>query len=424
MIKLINFIYYSKFKSFINILITFVLCSYDNFQQIELLKLTLDQQFNLNTMINDLIPEFTLTTYLIDPTNTNLCYLFIENTKTNEIKYYTMFLNNIQSLNSIKDKILHDDVSINNIFDLNFVKFSNIQYELENLRKSITIYDKTNYNIFIKRIINKIYILMLRIDSSFINNVTLNSIFYKYSTLKVCLICQLLLKFLKLGQKLKKTKHFNKYSPSDYLNKLRILDLYILSKISKSNNYISLDINCKFDYINKTSNCMYIFCFRQKISIEHLIEYILKKINIILNKLDKYTFVLLFLKIYVDEYNSHNRPRLLKLIFILSLYLHNPNIDLNNKETLFLLYMISKKRIFKNENYITRFNLCILDNRQENFMKIIIIRRLSYFFVFNHDDFSNVLTNLVSFSKYFNFIWIVVKSCVITIYCMFDIDLN
>ena len=82
----------------------YILCSLDNFNKIELIKLTPLQQIEMNILLQDLTPNFVLETYLIDPINTNTCYLFIENTTTKEIKHYDIFLDNKQSFNSIKEK--------------------------------------------------------------------------------------------------------------------------------------------------------------------------------------------------------------------------------------------------------------------------------------------------------------------------------
>ncbi|EQB61895.1 hypothetical protein NAPIS_ORF00529 [Vairimorpha apis BRL 01] len=106
----------------------------DTFQKVELLKLTTQQQRDLDEMLQTLKRNYILTTYLIDPINTNLCYIFIENTKSNEIKYYTIVLNDKQSLISVKNRILEEGTSINDLFYLNFKNILNIQYEIENLK--------------------------------------------------------------------------------------------------------------------------------------------------------------------------------------------------------------------------------------------------------------------------------------------------
>ena len=166
------------------------------------------------------------------------------------------------------------------------------------------------------------------------------------------------------------------------------------------------------------------FCLRQKILIESMIEYTLKKINMITNKLDRYTFILCFVKIYIDGLNYRSRPKLLKFLIILCLYLQSLKYDINNNESLTLLYIISKKYIIKDEEKIIQFDNCILEERKDNFMKIIIIRRYCNFFILNQDNLSNILTNLESSQKYYSLLWIIVKCCIITIYKFFDFKLN
>ncbi|EQB61915.1 hypothetical protein NAPIS_ORF00509 [Vairimorpha apis BRL 01] len=143
----------------------------------------------------------------------------------------------------------------------------------------------------------------------------------------------------------------------------------------------------------------------------------------IINKLDKLTFLLCLIKIYGDVYNNNSKPRLLKLTIMICLYLHNINIEINNEETLIILYTICKKRIVKNEKYFKGSDLCVLDKRQKSTMKLVIIRRYSYFVIFYQNEFLNVLKNLEYLSDYFNFIWFIIKCSIVTIYNIFDIEI-
>ncbi|EQB62133.1 hypothetical protein NAPIS_ORF00290 [Vairimorpha apis BRL 01] len=205
----------------------YIMCSLNNFDKIELIKLTPLQQIEINILLQDLTPGFILETYLIDPTNTNTCYLFIENTTTKEIKHYDMFLDNKQSFNSIKDKILYGDLSINNIFNFVFKDTLNIHHEVAILNNSSTIYDITIYNRFIKLIINKYSALIHILDSSFKNEITLNDIFLKISSIDTNLVCQVLTKYLNLEHKFSKTKKYNNCCFSKYYKKIEHFESYI-----------------------------------------------------------------------------------------------------------------------------------------------------------------------------------------------------
>ncbi|EQB59935.1 hypothetical protein NAPIS_ORF02505 [Vairimorpha apis BRL 01] len=169
----------------------YILCSSNNFQIIELLKLTPENQIDLNKMLHDLNPNFILTTYLIDPCDLKTCYIFIENIRSKEIKFYNYFLDNKQSLNSIKDKILFENLSINDLFDLNFKDSLIIQQEIEIYKNLSTIYDINYYNTFIKHLINKSYLLLLKFDSYLINKIDLKSIYCKNFTIITSLICKI-----------------------------------------------------------------------------------------------------------------------------------------------------------------------------------------------------------------------------------------
>lgn len=424
MFDLIKKFYFLHNIILINIYLNYVLCSLNDFQEIELLKLTSVQQMNLNLMFQDLKPKFILSTYLIDPINTNTCYIFVENTCTNEIKHYSIFLDNKQSLNSIKDIILNEGLSINNIYDLSFKDIFNIHFEILMYKNLSIKYNMNNFNKFIKRIFNNFSTLFLRFDSSFIIKFNIYTAYFKKPNKINDLISQNLINFLKLGYNIRTIKNSNKCINFENFKKSKTLDDYILHKISKLNNFFMLNLDSKFDHIHSIANCTYYFSLHHEIHIVDIIENILEKINSTVNKLDKLTFVLCFIKIYGDILNFHSRLRLIKLYIIINLYQQSLEYDLNNYEILTLLYMISKKRLLKNENNIIGFEICILNKRNEDTMKIIIIRRYSYFTLFYPYEFLSVLNNLLSFSKYFNIIWLIVKCFIITIYNMFDIDIN
>ncbi|EQB60861.1 hypothetical protein NAPIS_ORF01567 [Vairimorpha apis BRL 01] len=395
----------------------------DNFQKVELLKLTTEQQSDLDEMLQTLKPNYILTTYLIDPINTNLCYIFIENTKSNEIKNYTIVLNNKQSLIFVKNRILEDGTPINDLFYLNFKNILNIQYEIENLKIFSLSYNLVIYNKFINLIINNFSILIVKLDASFINKVNFNNVFFTISMKIADLICQNLNEFLKIGYKLQSTKKFNRCLLLNNFKNYKIMEDYISHITSGSENFFSLDLHLKFDYINRLTDCMYYFCLKNNILLNFLIEYVLSNINSISNKLDKYTFILCFVAIYKYESNYQSEILLLKLIIITHFYLQNPNYDTNNKESLILLHMISKKRVYKYEKINTLFEICILDEKQEDNLKIIIIRRYYVFFLHCYNKNLRFLKKLETNEKYFDFIWLIIKCCIYTIYNVLDINL-
>ena len=181
MLNLKILFYYLYIKIYLNVNFYNVLCSIDNFQKVELLKLTTEQQSDLNEMLQILKPNFILTTYLIDPINTNLCYLFIENTQSNEIKYYTVVLNNKQSLISVKKRILEDGTSINDLFNLNFESILNIHYEIENFKNLSASYNLVIFNKFINLILNNFSFLMVKFDESLENKVNLIGLYFTIS---------------------------------------------------------------------------------------------------------------------------------------------------------------------------------------------------------------------------------------------------
>ena len=199
---------------------------------------------------------------------------------------------------------------------------------------------------------------------------------------------------------------------------------YISNVTSEFLHFFSLELNLKINYINRLADFIYYFVLMNKITVNFIIEYVLINVNMILNKLDRFTFILGFTAMYNVELNFQSEILLLKLIIIVRFYLQNPNYDTNNKESLILLYMISKNYWLKSEKINTLFEICILDKKQKKNLKLILIRRYYVFILYYQNKNLNILKKLESNTEYFNFIWIILKCCIYTIYNVYDIDIN
>lgn len=407
-------------------LITLFLClvksSNDIDQKTALIKLTSKQQSDIERVLVTLLPKFILTTYLVDPVNLNTCYLFIENTESNEINYFDIRLDDKTSLDNFKDEVLIKKNSVNDIFKLNFQDVINIQFKIEIMKNISASYNFIKFNKFLKRIVIMFSLFLIKLDLSFKNKIMFIEKVSSSSKKVNITVCEYISEFLKFNYDFKKNLR-NTLSISNS-NIIKDLEIYILHRLSCYNYFYVLGLMSKFNYITQLSKTSYLFCQRHQIPKEQLIEILLEKFYSIENKLDKYTFVLCFIKINNDKRNFHCKPRLLKLIIFLILYIKIVNYNLNNEESLLLLYMIGTKRILDFDKMIQRFRICVLNKNQEDDMKIIIIRRYSYFIVFNRNIYFDVLTNVKCFSDYFYLTWLIIKCCSMTIYKILNIELS
>lgn len=128
-------------------------CAGSNFSTHKLIELTPIQNNKLKNMLEELRPRYKLTTYLINPLNVNTCYLFIEDVFVEEIKYYTVFLNDDNSLKHVKDTILCSNYLINKKFQDCFNKFCNFQTEIDKFSPLIILFHVVKFNNILKQIL-------------------------------------------------------------------------------------------------------------------------------------------------------------------------------------------------------------------------------------------------------------------------------
>ncbi|EQB62393.1 hypothetical protein NAPIS_ORF00030 [Vairimorpha apis BRL 01] len=134
-----------------------IFCSSSHINENELIQLSPIQKSNIDKMLDEIYPNYKLETYLIDPNNINTCYLFIENTYTKQITHFTIFLNDEQSLQLVKNKILYNTVLINNIFNECLKDEINIENEIYKIKSMLIQFDIAKFN----NILNRIFIIFL-----------------------------------------------------------------------------------------------------------------------------------------------------------------------------------------------------------------------------------------------------------------------
>lgn len=416
-------LYFINFKLCLYIWFHYSSCSSEDFMKNELIQLTSIQKNNLDKMLEEIYPKYKLTTYLIDPNNLNICYLFIENTISNEISYFTNFLNDDNSLQHIKNIILHDNLLENNTFDECYGNLINIQYEIDKFKSIISSFNIVKFNSLMKLIFCNFFVLIdsvdrtnffklkIKYDTELCNN---EPIHYILNNLKI-ILC--------ISNNLSNSD-LTVLNPQKYNSvNLKNLERFINARIYHLHNFNLLSYTSKIDQTNKLTTSAYYFCKRKKILTNHVIKYVLIKINEIENKLNKYTFMLCFIKIFNDSTNLKMKNRMLKLLILILLLLNKSLTDLNNEGSLTLLYHITIKC---NQEFLTKFaiiKMCFLENYSLIYIKKILIYRYTYF-IFTHQIISYIDNeNLFSFWQYSELIWLIIKSCIISAYKIFHVDL-
>ncbi|EQB62236.1 hypothetical protein NAPIS_ORF00187 [Vairimorpha apis BRL 01] len=110
---------------------------------------------------------------------------FIENTYTKQITHFTIFLNDEKSLQLVKNKILDDNVLVNNIFDECLINTLNIQNEIVRIEYKHIQFYVNKFNNIVKIIYRSILMLIFNLDKTNLVkfNMNLNIDLYNYNTI-------------------------------------------------------------------------------------------------------------------------------------------------------------------------------------------------------------------------------------------------
>ena len=423
-IKIYILMFHLKRKIYLFIFNFIMICSLNENKKNELIQLSPIQKINLDKMLIEINPKYELTTYLIDPINLNTCYLFIENTYTKHIAYFTIFLNDEKSLQLVKNKILHDNVLVNTAFDECLITILNIQSEIYKIESKLIQFYVNKFNKIIKIIYSNIFLLVCNLDKTNLVkfNIDLNIELYNYNAISSILKNLNIISSLSYYIRNLEISFLN--LPSYNFVDMQFLESNIYNKIFELDYFTKFSLIIKINQIKKLSAYACLICNKRKIFTNHVIKFVLHKINIIENKLSKYTFMLCFVKIFNDITNLNMKSQLLKLMIIILLYLKKSLISINNEESLTLLYNITRKCSLNNITSFSSIKMCFKedDNGCIDMKKVLIYRY--NFFMFKRRDINILdIEDLILYPQYYELIWLIISCYIISIYNFFHINL-
>ncbi|EQB61997.1 hypothetical protein NAPIS_ORF00429 [Vairimorpha apis BRL 01] len=216
-------------------------------------------------MLDEIYPEYKLTTYLVDPINLNMCYLFIENIFSKEVKHYTIFLNDGKSLQIVKNKILCDNILVNSKFDKCFNNFLNFQKEIYEFKFKPIQFHIVKYNDILKIIYSNLLMIVHNVDKTNLVkfNLHLNTELYQFKTIYSML--NNLNIILSISFQLKNSNISILNPPLYDLSNLKKLEILITDRMFNCNNFTLLCFKKKIEQINKMSVYAYYFCIKKNI---------------------------------------------------------------------------------------------------------------------------------------------------------------
>lgn len=414
---------YMNLKILLNVCTSYIFCSLCELEKNELIKLSPLQKSSLDKMLEEIFPKYQLITYLVDPIETNICYLFIENTFYKEISYFTLFLNDEKSLQLIKNKILYANVLVNTIFDKCFIQTKNIQNEIEEFKSKIVQFYVIKFNNIMKIILTNFFDLIRNVDKTNLIEININYNIELFNNRTLSFILNNLSTVISLSYKIRNINISNINLILADFNNLQILESFIIDKIFNLYNFNSLSIKIKVYQVNKLARYVYFFCNKKQIFTNHVIKYVLQKINMIENKLSKYTFVLCFIKIFNDTNTFKMKSKILKLMIIILLYIKKYLNGINNAESLTLLYNITRKCNFESLTSFASSEMCFIENNINcNDMRKVLIYQYIYFIFTRRDINIMDIIKLFLYNQYFELIWLIIKICTIAMHNIFQIN--
>lgn len=422
MFKLIKFVVLLNYLLICMTRLHYIFCAEVDLQN-ELIQLTLTQKIKVNEMLEKLKPRYELSTYLIDPINRNTCYLFIENTCLKEIKHFTIFLNDDCSFEETKSKILNNYDIINNTFEKCFDSKIKIQVEIDNFKPILILFDVIRFNNILKLIFNNLVVMMHNIDKNIQVQINFDHTIKNGKKKTILNILNNLYKVLEEAYRMQNFNILYLQSETNILQYFQNIEKFLTSKIIFKQNYQMLSLTMKINEINKLSACLYFFCKQRKISIYQLIRHGLEEINQHENKLIKNTYIICFVKILTDTTKFKTKSSLLKLVVFIFLHYKRKITDINNVESLTLLYNIT--RICKKENVtnFARSEMCLFYETEIIDMKKILILRYIYF-NFTHKIIDNaIILKIYTYVQYFELLWLIIKCCIKATYTILKINI-
>lgn len=355
----------------------------------------------IKTFSSKIKPFYEMHTYFRDPFNVKIIYLFVYNTIEKEIKYFEVNFLDIKESNDILHLMYHN---ISN----NDAQFSRVLAENQNICSTFCSTEKRTYSFTtlfpmffkylckdVKTCLNILYRKNGQFYKSHSEIMELKS-FYQYFFFN--------LKFLKsyiekceniiLSNDFKSCGFLKKYV---VISKLDLLEIHISkwrTKVYRFNNFTRMK---KLDFILKLSHDLNSYNLQKGITRIYIAKLAFKEILKIKDRLDRYSYLMIFLALYSkrnDRYNDTNICNLTSLVLT-----YNNLKYFNDKQKFdytYLLFKICKKRFFVEELQKKNIKLFSAYKISLSEMKYVIINR--YLFIIMNVDAANLI-NLHEFKK-------------------------
>lgn len=414
------YFYIMSLKYFINN----VLCSVLEFENNNQFNLT--ERKILSKFERDITPFFSLTSYFICPINPEICYMFIENIISKQINHYTITFKKISSWDSLKRKLLFQENNLNIIFEScinnNLLKIN----EFENLK--VFICEKGSLKCFelVKFMISKFTNIVCKINFPLLKTFTYkNNKPKKYFYRKKYPFKNIINDFLSICVNLRSSRKKIVYVKNDdymYYKNVQEIEKYAKYNSIFFKNFIQITFESKNRVLSSLTQDLFNFCEIKGILNEHMLNYLFFKVKNIKNKLTQYTLFISCCNVFRFRNEKTKIMVVLKILIFIWVYLDFGKEDINNVNTIFLLYQISKIGKIIYYSYENIDEMCTLYQPHSVMMKLLIIKRYLFIYVNCSERLYKNCTLLLLEEKYFESIWLITQCCIKTKYVLFDLN--
>ncbi|EQB62237.1 hypothetical protein NAPIS_ORF00175 [Vairimorpha apis BRL 01] len=290
------------------------------------------QKEKLHKISLSIEPVFKIISYFLDPYVIDCCYIYVENLQSKEIKHHTIFFHDTIQLEKITQKILFEEVYINESFKSCILLKNHINDDYKKFCfLPIFSFDK-NFYVLVKRLIFDFDCFLYRTNCKLAHLYTRQTKNTRYSTLhtidKHKKVSNFILMCINLGSsKFQLQCLFLENKKYQSLN--AIIEKIFGSKIHFLNNFMQMSLSEKESNLMRSTDLIYQTLKNYKISSSDLILFTYNRIKLIKHKINQYTLFLCFSNLYNKQHGNKNVFKMIRLIgYIYGYFLISLNLTI------------------------------------------------------------------------------------------------
>lgn len=358
-------------------------------------------------------PEFQIISFFLDPYVYEMCYIFVENMLSKEIKHFTILFNETFDFKSLIHNIIFDDFFINTLFDDCFQEKDDYQEFCLIPMFSICI----KFFMLAKTLIFDFDCTLYKTNYQLAHLFSHQSKNTRHSNKSIIELHKKVCHFIFTCKSLQATKFLE-----DDLN-LRYIDYSFLKSKIEHIFELKLYFSARFKKMSYFEKQNKIFNFTEsiyrsmkynKISISDFVRFNFNRIKVIKNKLTQFTLFLCFCNMYNRLLGNKNVFKMIRLSIYIWLYFDVIKISNFNIESLTILHNICKTNPVRNLSSNFMNEIYFLEKPYEYSIKYLIMKQYLCFTSNCDSSVFSTLESLLANKISFDYTWLIFRCCIYT----------